>query len=172
MTTILKTLARWATLAALLLNTALVARAANNHPPAASVARLPVKEVTVFKDGHAFVLQEGRLPTDGGNVVLDYLPTPVIGTFWAYSADKGAKLSGVVAGQRRAMIERTALSLRELIEANVGAEALVTETNQSRHVGSILGLPPPPRGAALQSFPGGPRNGTFPQGSSFLATLG
>ena len=141
MTTILKTLARWATLAALLLNTALVARAANNHPPAASVARLPVKEVTVFKDGHAFVLQEGRLPTEGGNVVMDYLPTPVIGTFWAYSADKGAKLSGVMAGQRRAVIERTALSLRELIEANVGAEALVTETNQSSHAGTILGFP-------------------------------
>ena len=103
--------------------------------------RLPVKEVTVFKDGHAFVLQEGRLPTDGGNVVMDYLPTPVIGTFWAYSADKAVKLSGVVAGQRRAVIERTALSIRELIEANVGAEALVTETNQSSHAGTILGFP-------------------------------
>lgn len=102
---------------------------------------LPVKEVTVFKDGHAFVLHEGRLPTTGGSVVMDYLPTPVIGTFWAYSADPVAKLSGVVAGQRRAVIERTALTLRELIEANVGAEAFITESNHVSYPATILGLP-------------------------------
>ena len=30
-----------------------------------SLARMPIKEVTVFKDGHAFVVHQGRLPTDG-----------------------------------------------------------------------------------------------------------
>jgi len=41
-----------------------------------------VKEVTVFKDGHAFVLHSGKMPTEGaGNVVMDYLPTPVMGAF-------------------------------------------------------------------------------------------
>ena len=53
-----------------------------------STSHLPVKEVTVFKDGHAFVVQEGVLPTnETGSVVLDSLPAPVIGTFCAYSAD-------------------------------------------------------------------------------------
>ena len=52
-------------------------------PPLKALARLPVKEITVFKDGHAFVLHSGRMPTDAaGQVVLDYLPSPVIGTFW------------------------------------------------------------------------------------------
>jgi hypothetical protein len=115
---------------------------AANAIPANAVARLPVKEVTVFKDGHAFVLHEGKVPTDAsGNVVMDYLPAPVIGTFWAYSADKGAKLSGVVAGQRRTVIERTALTLRELIEGNVGAEASITETNGATYPGTLLGFP-------------------------------
>ena len=64
--------------------------------PAGAVARLPVKEVTVFKDGHAFVLHEGKQPVGaGGDVVMDYLPAPVIGTFWPFSADRRAKLSAV-----------------------------------------------------------------------------
>ena len=40
-------------------------------------ASMPVRELTIFKDGHAFVLHEGNMPTDeSGNVVLDYLPAP------------------------------------------------------------------------------------------------
>ena len=31
---------------------------------AGALAKLPVKEITVFKDGHAFLLHEGVLPTD------------------------------------------------------------------------------------------------------------
>jgi hypothetical protein len=50
--------------------------------PAASLTRMPIKEVTVFKDGHAFVVHQGRVPVDAkGHVVLDRLPTPVLGTF-------------------------------------------------------------------------------------------
>ncbi|HON66498.1 MAG TPA: hypothetical protein PLQ89_07945 [Phycisphaerae bacterium] len=33
---------------------------------------LPIREVTVFKDGHAFVLREGRVTVDeSGRAVLD-----------------------------------------------------------------------------------------------------
>jgi hypothetical protein len=71
-----------------------VLHAANPPAPAGPRPRLPVKEVTVFKDGHAFVLHEGRLPTAGSDVVMDYLPAPVIGTFWAYSADPATRLAG------------------------------------------------------------------------------
>ncbi len=96
--------------------------------PLESLARMPVKEITVFKDGHAFVLHEGKMATDAeGQVVLDFLPSPVMGTFWPYSADKNVKLTSVVAGQHKVLIERSAMSLRELIEANIGAEVLVTE---------------------------------------------
>jgi hypothetical protein len=131
-----------AAVAVLLLNALTLRGAVAGAADASAVARLPVKEVTVFKDGHAFVLHEGRLPTDAaGNIVMDYLPAPVIGTFWAYSSDQGARLSGVVAGQRRTVIERTALTLRELIEGNVGAEASVTETNGASYPATILGFP-------------------------------
>ena len=96
--------------------------------PLTSLAKMPVKEVTVFKDGHAFLLHSGKMPTDGkGNVVLDALPQPVLGTFWPYSADKNAKLTAVTASVRKVKIDRTALSLRELIEANIGAAVSITE---------------------------------------------
>src|SRR5947199_5557297 len=82
--------------------------------PLATFARLPIKEITVFKDGHAFVAHEGQMPTDDhGNVVMDYLPAPVLGTFWPYSAEQGVQLTSVVAGQKRVLVERTALTLRE-----------------------------------------------------------
>src|ERR1700736_4930773 len=80
--------------------------AATPAAPLSALARMPVKEITVFKDGHAFVLHEGHMPTDAaGNVLMDHLPTPVIGTFWPYSADKNAKLTAVTAGRRRVLVE-------------------------------------------------------------------
>ena len=61
---------------------------AESPTPLKALVRMPVQEVTVFKDGHAFVLHAGKMPVDeNGNVVMDYLPCPVIGTFWPYSAD-------------------------------------------------------------------------------------
>jgi len=89
---------------------------------------LPIREVTAFKDGHAFVLHEGTMPTDeAGCVVLDYLPNPVLGTFWPYAADAKVKLTSVTAGRRRVSIERTALTVAALVEGNVGAKICVYE---------------------------------------------
>jgi len=115
--------------------------------PFKALARMPVQEVTVFKDGHAFVLHHGRMPVDAaGNVVMDYLPCPVIGTFWPFSADSNAKLVSVTASQRKVLVDHTTLSLKELIEANVGAEVVVTEAPASTadslvYTATILDLP-------------------------------
>ena len=101
---------------------------AEQAEPLSALARMPVKEITVFKDGHAFLMHRGRMPVDArGNVVMDYLPSPVLGTFWPFSADRNIKLSAVTAGQRRVVIESTSLNLRALIEGNVGAEVVITE---------------------------------------------
>ncbi|MCG8406467.1 MAG: DUF4139 domain-containing protein [Phycisphaerales bacterium] len=106
------------------------------------LSHLPVREITVFKDGHAFVLHEGELPTDAsGNIVLGHLPAPVIGTFWSYSADPAAKLAGVVAGTQQIQNVSTALSLRELLEANTGAACSITEVDGKTYTGRILGVP-------------------------------
>jgi len=96
---------------------------------------LPVKEVTVFKDGHAFVLHSGKMPIDSANnVVMDYLPRPIIGTFWPFCTEEGASLKSVVSSRRKVLINRTTLNLRDFIEANIGAEVIVT---QGRNPGNI-----------------------------------
>lgn len=116
--------------------------AAEKAVPLTTFDKLPVKEITVFKDGHAFVAHEGDLPTDEpGNVLMDYLPTPVVGTFWPYCADKRARLAGVVAGQRRVLVDRTALNLRELLEANIGAEVMISEGGTNRYEATLLDIP-------------------------------
>lgn len=108
----------------------------------AGAARLPVKEVTVFKDGHAFVLHAGRVPTGGGgDVVLDELPSPVLGTFWPYVSDRRARLVAVTAGRSEVREERTALDLRQLVEANPGASVVVTEVEGPTYEAKIVGVP-------------------------------
>jgi hypothetical protein len=114
-------------------------------PPTSPLSDIPVREVTVFKDGHAFVLHSGTLSVNNeGNVVLDYLPRPVIGTFWPFSADSDATLSSVVAGRHRVSVDRTAIRLWELMEANVGREVVVREADGagvSEYQARILALP-------------------------------
>ena len=84
-----------------------------------ALARMPVKEITVFKDGHAFVLHEGSMPVgEDGNVQLDYVPMPLLGTFWPYSAAKGVKLAAVTATTRTVSAAHTALNIFDLMEAN------------------------------------------------------
>jgi hypothetical protein len=101
---------------------------AEKPQPLSALAQMPVREVTAFKDGHAFLLHEGSMPCDpDGNVVMDYLPTPVLGTFWSYAADHDAKLTSVVASQHKVLVPRSALSVREFVQANPGAQVEITE---------------------------------------------
>ncbi len=133
--------------AACLLAASLIATRSHAEPatPEVTTSRMPVKEITVFKDGHAFVTHNGKVPVDSyGNVVLDYLPRPVIGTFWPFSASPHAKLVSVKAGQRKVDVERTALTMRELIEGNIGARVTVTEIPgqiSDKYEATILDIP-------------------------------
>ena len=119
---------------------------AQQPAPLSALARMPVKEITIFKDGHAFLLHEGEMPTDAaGNVIMDYLPAPVLGTFWPYSSNKDLKLIGVTASQRKVLVEETAITLAQLLEANTGVEAIISEKplgkDERSYAGTILGIP-------------------------------
>lgn len=125
---------------------------AQNPAPTNTLSKLPVREVTVFKDGHAFVLHEGTLPVNAaGELVLDNLPTPVVGTFWPYQVN--GKLRGVVASREPVTTQRTALSVYELLKANIGADVIIIETPEKRFDAKILDVPQPPPSDALISEP-------------------
>jgi len=102
---------------------------------------LPVKEVTVFKDGHAFVLHQGSVNTnEQGDVVLEHLPRAVMGTFWPYANDPAARLTSVVAGRRSVSVERTALSIPEMLEGNVGKRVRIRE-GEREYDATIVSIP-------------------------------
>ena len=128
-------------LAAVLLLTSLAVARAEPAAALGALAKMPVKEVTVFKDGHAYVVHQGTMPVDAaGNVLLDLLPNPVLGTFWPYTVAKGTTLHSVTAGHRRVAVDRTALTVRELIEANPGADVVITEGTKPAYPATIVKL--------------------------------
>ncbi|MEW6251796.1 MAG: hypothetical protein AB1716_14215 [Planctomycetota bacterium] len=117
---------------------------AGSDPSAAvSTAALPIREVAVFKDGHAFVLHEGAVPVnDAGEVILDTVPAAILGTVWPYCAEPNARLTGVVAGTRKVQSGQTTLAeLRQLLFGNPGAEVVITEQNGVSYGAVILGAP-------------------------------
>jgi hypothetical protein len=101
---------------------------------------LPIREVTIFKDGHAFVLHSGRLQADArGQVTLDELPLPILGTFWPTGLD--ARLQSATAVREKVARPRAALSVREMLKANVGADITVIEPDGKRYDARILSVP-------------------------------
>ncbi len=113
--------------------------------PAAPVAlpagKLPVREVTVFKDGHAYLVREAPLPADaGGTFVLDELPAPLLGTFWPFASD-GARLVSAKAGREQVTSEVAAMDMRQIARANVGKNVLVVTHDKERLEGKLLGVP-------------------------------
>jgi len=112
-----------------------------------SADSLPVREITVFKDGHAFVLREGDLPVQaGGMVTMTDLPNPILGTFWPYSRQSGVRLQSVTAERHREPQQQTANTIAEMVEANVGADAIVREADNVAYKAKILAIrkPAPP----------------------------
>ncbi|MFN6147742.1 MAG: hypothetical protein ACK5AL_15395 [Planctomycetota bacterium] len=118
------------------------AAAQSPAPPAGPAADpLPVREVTVFKDGHAWVLRERPLAAaDGQEVVLDELPQPLVGAFWPYAVD-GARLVSAKAGMTTVRRDATVMDLRQLARANAGKDALVVTADKERLEGKLLGVP-------------------------------
>ena len=115
--------------------------AARSAPEHRTFADLPVTEVTVFKDGHAFVLHEGSMETnEHGDVVLERLPRAVMGTFWPYADDPAARLTSVVAGQHVVSVERTASSIPEMLEGNIGKRARIRGEGLEL-LGTIVSIP-------------------------------
>jgi hypothetical protein len=121
---------------------------------------LPVRAVAIFKDGHTFLRREGTLPvTADGASFLGELPVPVLGTFWAYSADPAARLLSADASERTINVSRPILSIPGLLRANPGARVRITQTDHRTYDAQVEGTlgfdPPPPRAGAGLNTAGG-----------------
>ena len=103
----------------------LLVNAVQPPPDADGLDALPVKEVTVFKDGHALVRREGTVPVNNGVARVDGLPEPLFGTFWPYAVGDGVNLASATAGYQAVTLDRTPLTPEEILTAAAGLRVLI-----------------------------------------------
>ena len=105
---------------------------------------LPIREATVFKDGHSLVIHEGEMQTNAdGDVTLRYLPEPLRGTFWAFENSGDASIVKVTAGYDVKESERQLVDPEAILRANVGKTATISyHAYDGPHSfrGKVLGL--------------------------------
>ena len=86
--------------------------------PATQVDTKAVR-VALFKNGLAFFIRQGDLPTRAGEVEIGPLPAASHGTLWL-GFGPGVELANLSAREVKVMEGRLALTIPELLEANVG----------------------------------------------------
>ncbi len=119
------------------------------------VAALPVRadipefspnitDVTVFKDGHALVMSRGSARLEDGWCRTREVPAPVLGTFWTFVADRNSQVDFVKSGFVETEETRPCLTFEEIIQANVGKQAVIVEQPKDgdpiSHEGVLLGI--------------------------------
>lgn len=78
-----------------------------------------VSRVALFKNGLAFVIRHGELPAKAGEVRIGPLPAASHGTLWL-SYDPATVLANLSSGEQNVVDMRDAISIPELLRANVG----------------------------------------------------
>jgi hypothetical protein len=66
-----------------------------------------------------------------GNVLLDSLPAPVMGTFWAYSANSRAALNSVISSRNELDVECPSASIEDLLKGNIGKDILIKDIDRN-----------------------------------------
>lgn len=109
-----------------------------------------VKSVAAFKNGVAFVLKAGDTRLRDGWARMDSLPTASLGTLWLGATDKSGPITEVCTYKEKVADESDAVSLSELLSANVGHRVVLTYGVGTQTVsaeGKLLAAPdrqPPP----------------------------
>jgi hypothetical protein len=89
---------------------------------AEDLPRLDMKSTSValFKNGLGFFIREGKVPQTSGWVVIEEVPSPILGTFWITGEGDGLTIKDTVAEKVKSTEKIDAISIEELLEANVG----------------------------------------------------
>ncbi len=111
---------------------------------------LPIREVTIFKDGHAMVLRSGSMPTnDAGDVTLAELPQPILGTFWAFENQDRAALRSVKAGYTEESVDVEPANLQDLLTLSTDEHMTVTLHDANTVTGTLVSVVGGANGTAL-----------------------
>ena len=96
---------------------------------------------SLFKNGLGYMAREGALPKGNGGVFIEGLPAAVHGTLWVYTRGDGATVTDLVAFERDSAQLAPALSLAELLEANVGETVDARLAGDKVVRGTIVAVP-------------------------------
>jgi len=112
---------RMATVVGLLIVAGAAALGPSSAGPAQEQATLQTEIVSVslFKNGLGFVRREAEVPKGESRLQIEGLPAPAHGTFWAYSPSGDVTVQELVAFERESVEQLEAVSIAEIVEANV-----------------------------------------------------
>jgi hypothetical protein len=103
-----------------------------------------VKTVAAFKNGLAFVLKAGDTPLKDGWVRMDQLPPAALGSLWIGTTSKSGPVTDVIAYKEKVSENTEAISMNELLAANVGHRVILTYesgTTPKSAEGTLLAVP-------------------------------
>ena len=121
----------------------------------ADVAPLKTKLIvaSLFKNGVGFMTREAELPGGDVKMLVEGLPAPAHGTFWVYPRGT-AVVRDLVAFERESSQSMPALSVAELLEANVGETVEVRLSGKDTIQGTIVAVPANRPAAPPSTSPG------------------
>ena len=117
-----------------------------NSASAEDLPKLETKSTSValFKNGLGFFVREGKVPQTAGWVAIEDVPVPVLGTFWLTGEGDGLTIKESVAEKVKSTEKIDAISIEELLEANIGKQVELTAQigdKPQRFEGTIVSVP-------------------------------
>lgn len=102
-----------------------------------------VRSAALFKNGLAFVRREAQVAAGTRMARLEGLPVPAHGTFWI-AADPARLTLGSAVARRGTLSERKpAITVEQLLRANVGRELTLFLGDEASLTGTLLAMPEP-----------------------------
>ncbi len=105
--------------------------------------RSRVVRAALFKNGLAFVRREASVELSQREVLLEALPAPVHGTFWIAADPSRLECSSAVARRSETRELAPALSVEELLRANVGRRVTLHLGDEESLTGTLAAMPEP-----------------------------
>jgi hypothetical protein len=132
--------------AAFLKSVALIAGVAASLPLWADFPEFTprVTDVTVFKDGHALIMSRASTQLQDGWCRTQEVPAAILGAFWTFVSEEDLGVDFVKAGLVETEETRPCMTFDEIIQANVGKQAVIVEqppdAESISHEGILLGI--------------------------------
>lgn len=100
-----------------------------------------IKTIIVFKNGLGFFIREGETELQDNWAVTETVPKATLGTFWLGTLHEGSYLEEAIAYTEKLEKQSDAISIDELLAANIGKKITITAFNNDIIEGTIKSIP-------------------------------